>query len=148
VDVERAQLLIDRKFPNVFRGSRNVVVGPVAFVGLRSIPEMTPEAITRFGGRKSPLVLRPGRAATVSIDPGARDRAHFWYAGGDRSNRAKLPHTLRLAACDKDGAKSRAGAKPVTFWAGGFAFGPEPFCLRFTVTVEHRRRLPVAGGAC
>jgi hypothetical protein len=138
-------------FNNVYADSRSVVAGPLALVGLRGIATASRDHVDR-NGFKSPLVLRPGRKATLSIDPASRAQVRLTYGGGDRHDLASLPHTIRFTACSRPRSRSRIGRRTrVTFWPGTFALAPGVTCMRFSVTTGGERRrfaLPVAGGAC
>lgn len=127
------------EFPGAFTDPDNVVVGPLAFVGLRGAATTTPNNLKRFGGYKSPLLVRAGRTATISIDPAARSFVRLNH-GGFRGPFRRLPHTIRAAACPERQALSDVDGRPVTFWSGFFVV-TRPGCVPVTITV--RRRAPV-----
>lgn len=139
-------------FPHAFAARSSLVVGPLALVGLRDLRGTTPENIARFGGWKSPALIRPGHAVTVSIDPAARSFARLRYSHHGERAFTRLPHTVRFVACDAAHADSTADGRPVTFFSGFFELRRAPACVPITVKVDggpaRHRRLPVARGAC
>ena len=141
-------------FPNAFGRSENLVVGPLAFSGLRSIRGATKEDIARFDGVKSPAIMRPGHTVLVSIDRRARRYVrinHGQYGRGGNRFRA-MPHSIRFEACGRRRAQSVVDGSPATFWSGFFAMRRVPDCLPLTISVDghppRHRSLPVAGGSC
>jgi hypothetical protein len=139
-------------FVHTFASPTSVVVGPLAFVALRDMRTVTKENIAAHGGFKSPVLVRPGHRVTVSIDPPARSFARLRYSHHGERPFARLPHTIRLVACDRARAGSDVDGSPVTFWSGFFELRRAPACVPVTVTVDHRAprhlRLSVAHGAC
>lgn len=140
-------------FPSA--GAGDLVFGPLRFVGLRGIQEMTARELRKDGGFKSPALLATEHSATVSIDRAARRFARLRYGhhGPDEPTLASLPHTIRFVACKSStGQTSYAGGKPVTFWSGFFMIAKSPRCVPLTVRIDHGRvrhwRLPAGRGAC
>jgi hypothetical protein len=139
-------------FPHAFAARSSLVIGPLAFVGLRDMRETTPENIAQHGGWKSPALVRPGHTVTVSIDRAARSFARLRYSHHGERPFARLPHTVRFVACDAAHADSTVDGRPVTFWSGFFELRRAPACVPVTIRVDggpaRHRRLPVAHGAC
>jgi hypothetical protein len=132
-------------FPDLFaRPGGSLVAGPVAFSGLRTAQATTPAHLERLGWWKSPLLLRVGEQATVSVEPADRDVARLAYAPDEdrgATGFGALAHTLRLVGCASAArAGSRAGARPVTFWSGGFVLR-RPACVDLRVTPAGRPSL-------
>jgi hypothetical protein len=139
-------------FLHAFTSPTNVVVGPLAFVALRDMRTVTSQNIVAHGGFKSPALVRPGHRVTVSIDPSARSFARLRYSHHGERPFARLPHTIRLVACDRARAGSDVDGRPVTFFSGFFELRRAPTCVPLTITVDRQPprhlRLPVAHGAC
>jgi hypothetical protein len=139
-------------FLHAFTSPTNVVVGPLAFVALRDMRTVTSENIFAHGGFKSPALVRPGHRVTISIDPPARSFARLRYSHHGERPFARLPHTIRLVACDRARTGSDVDGSPVTFFSGFFELRRAPACVPVTITVDRRAprhlRLPVAHGAC
>jgi hypothetical protein len=139
-------------FPRAFSSPTSVVVGPLAFVGLRDMRNATPANIDRFDGWKSPALVRPGHTVTVIIDRQARSFARLRYSHVAPRPFARLAHTVRFVGCDSRRAMSRVDGRPVTFYSGFFQLRRAPACVPVTIRVDglaaRHRRLSVAGGAC
>jgi hypothetical protein len=139
-------------FLHAFTSPTSVVVGPLAFVALRDMRTATSENIVAHGGFKSPALVRPGHRVTISIDPPARSFARLRYSHHGERPFARLPHAIRLVACDRSRAGSDVDGSPVTFFSGFFELRRAPACVPVTVTVDRRAprhlRLSVARGAC
>ena len=131
-----------------FDRRRDFVAGPLAMRGLRG---MTPRDWDSMAARdqwlKSPLVMRPGRAATIEVPPDQRSWMKIVRGSGER---------LRLRACARGGRSS--GSSGNTAWSGGFeidyARAPQQGrCARIVVRVAGRdepirRRLTPRAGPC
>jgi hypothetical protein len=143
------------RFPNAFGRPDNLVVGPLAFSGLRrSALAFTAESLRRFGGVKAPAILRAGHTVLVSIDRPARSWVrliHGQHGRGGNAFRAR-PHSIRFESCGRRRAQSVVDGRPATFWSGFFVMRRVPACLPLTITVDGHapvhRSLPVAGGTC
>lgn len=139
-------------FPHAFTARSSVVVGPLTFVGLRTMGEATAESIGRQGGYKSPALIRPGHRVTVSIDSAARSYARLRYLHHAERPFSRLPHTVRFVACDRSRAGSEVDGRPVTFFSGFFALRRAPACVPVSIRVDggaaRHLRLPVAHGRC
>jgi hypothetical protein len=136
-------------FPGAYRGANNVVAGPLSLVGAGTdAREAPPETITRRGAWKSPMLLRNGHTATISIAPAFRAVARLQYAHGTESFAAS-PSKLRVKACRR-GSGSTGGGRPVTFWSGGIALRSVPACVEILVRADggsvRRRALRFATG--
>lgn len=142
-------------FPNAFERPDNLAVGPLAFSSLRrSTRETTPEDLVRYGGVKSPAIVKAGRTVTVSVDRTARSFARLTHGqyGRDGSNLRAFPHTIRFEACSRSRSRSTVDGQPATFWSGFFLLKKVPACLPLTITVGRQaprhRSLPVGAGEC
>ena len=142
-------------FPNAYGRPENLVVGPLAFSGLRAgTRETTKESLVRFGGVKSAAIVRAGHTVTVSVDRSARSFARLSHGqyGRDSSDLRAFPHTIRFEACSRSRSRSTVDGHPVTFWSGFFLIKKVPACLPLTITVDRQaprhRSLPVGGGEC
>ncbi len=126
------------KFPGAYADRRNLVVGPLAFVGGATFT--TAETARRFEGNKFPVLVRAGHTVTVSVVPGARRTASLGYGPlpqghvGPRDGH----HTVTFVACSAAESRSSAGG-PVTFWSG-FVMVSEPGCVPLDVYVDGASR--------
>jgi hypothetical protein len=155
VETARCANQSEASFPGAFDPAENVVVGPLSFWRLKAIHETTMDDIRRFGGVKSPALVRPGHTVKVTIDRPARSFARLAYVhvrGRDGDDFAAYPHTVRFKACNRDRAESDVDGRPVTFWSGFFLLRKSPACLPLTIRVDRRaarhRELSVGGGEC
>lgn len=142
-------------FPGAFSRPQNLVVGPVAFVGLLAARWSSPAEIRRFGGWKSQALVTNGHSATVTILPASRSVARLDYSSaGDRGHPGfrDLPHTMRFVSC---GAGERSGSSTdgvaVTFWSGAFALR-RPACVKVRIAANGEpavtRTVPFAMRRC
>lgn len=126
-------------FPAAFSRPQNLIVGPVVFVALLAARSSRPTEIRRFGGWKSPLLVKNGRSATVTITPASRSVARLDYSpADDRGHRRfrDLPHTMRFLGCAADERSgSTADNIPVTFWSGAFALR-RPSCVSVRIVAD------------
>jgi hypothetical protein len=155
VETARCANQSEAGFPGAFDPAENLVVGPLSFWRLKNIRETTMDDIRRFGGFKSPALVRPGRIVKVSIDRPARSNARLAYVhvrGRDGNDFDVHPHTVRFQPCDREHADSNVDGRPVTFWSGFFLLRKSPACLPLTIRVGRRparhRELSVGGADC
>jgi hypothetical protein len=155
VETARCANQSEAGFPGAFDSPESLVVGPLSFVLLQHIREVTMDEIRLFGGVKSPALVRPGHTVKVSIDRPARSFARLAYVhvrGRDSEDFDAHPHTVRFKACDRDRAESNVDGRPVTFWSGFFLLRKSPACLPVTIRVDRRparhRDLSVGGADC
>ena len=146
---------VQRGVPNAFERPDNLAVGPLAFASLRrSTRETAREDLARFGGVKSPAIVKAGHTVTVSVDRTARSFARLTHGqyGRDGSNLRAFPHTIRFEACSRSRLQSTVDGQPATFWSGFFLLKKVPACLPLTITVGRQaprhRSLPVGAGEC
>ncbi len=130
-------------FPKAFALKRNLVVGPLAFVGGATFTSA--DTVRRFGGNKFPLLLRSGHRVTVEITRATGRAVSLGY-----SNRMKrLPdgeryvrdgdRVVRFIACPQGHGISDVDGRPVTFWSG-FVLASAPRCVRLRVWVDDEAR--------
>lgn len=136
----------------------SVIVGPLAFAGLRVAATEPRSDISSAGiGWKVVTVVAPGRRVAVRVPaseagrvaliyaPGAfRDNGRYTLADGERS--------VTFEACPPGGSPYRAfGAHGGTQFAGGFIING-PTCVSLDVRPEGGRRtrvrIPLGAGTC
>lgn len=129
-------------FPSAFTDPANLVSGPMSLIGLRGAPYLSPEAVRRFGGVKSPMLVRAGHRVTLSIAPEARAYVRLDYRHTEQAFE-DLPHTMRFRSCPAGfRSGSDADGRPVTFWSGFFRVRDAPRCATLRITADGRRRRP------
>ena len=128
-------------FPRAFTNPRNLVVGPLAFIGAGG----TPTAVSNSTGtevfQKFPLLVRNGHRVTVELSPSTRRDAGLAY-GPLPQGETLLRDTHRVVtfiAC-RHGQRSGSSAdgRPVTFWSGS-VLARSPRCVRLLVWVDAER---------
>jgi hypothetical protein len=126
--------------PSRFARPSDVVVGPVAFAGLKRVADPREFATyenTRTGlfSVKAGLSVRAGRVVSISIAPEDRSAARVGFVGAP----ARGVPAVRASACDKNepafSYKGRVGI--TTGWAFGFVL-TEARCVH--VVVRERGR--------
>ena len=128
-------------FPGAFSNPRNLMVGPLAFVGAGG----TPSAVWNSTGtevfQKFPLLVRNGHRVTVELSTSARRGAGLAY-GPLPQGETYLRDTHRVVAfiACRHGQPSGSSAdgRPVTFWSGG-VLARSPRCVRLLVWVDAER---------
>jgi hypothetical protein len=126
-------------FPGAFASSRNLVVGPLAFVGGATFT--TAETVRTFGGNKFPVLLRSGHRVTVQITRATGRKVSLGYSNRMR----RLPdgerhvgdgdRIVRFIACPRGHGGSDVDGERVTFWSG-FVMVAAPRCVRLRVWVD------------
>jgi hypothetical protein len=131
-------------FPNAYRDPRNIVVGPVAIVeGGQAGKASSAAIIADIGWWKSPMLLRAGEEAVLSVAWESRDVATLTF--GSAEGRA-----IRFVACSaEERSGSDADGHPVTFWSGGFVPRRVPGCVGLDLWIGDApaRRLRVPFGS-
>jgi hypothetical protein len=132
-------------FPGAYEDPRNLVAGPMAIVGGAQAAEAAAAKVIReLGWWKSPLLLREGAEAVLSVAWESRRLARIGFATGPDGR------AMRFTACGPDERSgSDVDAQPVTFWSGGFTLRRVPACVAFDLWVAGApaRRLRVPFGA-
>ena len=131
-------------FPGAFTSSRNLVVGPLVFMGGAYTDA---ETVWEFGGNKFPLLVEAGHVVTVRLAREAPKWVGLAY-GPLPQGEGKLEDTYRsvtFAACrpgkptgeySPDGPSgSEADGRSVTFWSG-FVLTRKPTCIPLDVYVD------------
>ena len=119
-------------FPAPIVSPRNLVVGPLAFIGGRDAAHQTPATIKRIGGWKTPALVRAGRTVTVRIGRAARSWVTMNFA-------PRESYGVRFVACRGDSG-SHADGRPVTFWAGRFEMPTRTSgCIPLEIRIGHGR---------
>jgi hypothetical protein len=123
-------------WPDAFSNPDNLVVGPMTFVALnRNAPTLTDDAVRRFGGVKSPALVRHGHTVVVKIGRPARSLARLDYEHTqDRFDFDALPYAVRFRSC----ARRRAGDRRATFWSGFFILKQARACVPIALKVDRR----------
>jgi hypothetical protein len=140
-------------FP-AFHAAGNVVVGPLAFVGVK---RYAAEPLSTRAGAwdKSPALVLPGHTVTVKITGAARRVSGFLGYGKSEgaTSLADSRGSVTFVACTHRRSRSRAGGREVTFWSGGFVQPTAPACIPVDVYVDHSRTarrvvISLAAGTC
>jgi hypothetical protein len=129
--------------PRRFAGPNDVLVGPVAFVGLRNVAD--PAEFATFENRaetrflvKAAIGVRAGRSVTVAIAPEDQSVAGLTYVRGPAGG---VP-AVRFSACGKNepafSYNGPVGLK--TGFAGGFSL-TEARCVHIAVTDRARKKV-------
>ena len=133
----------------------NVVVGPLASCRRHAHREREHRRPRRLRARPR----APGHRVTVSIDPSALVARLRYSHHGERPF-ARLPHTIRLVACDRARAGSDVDGSPVRFFSGfsscaarrracrddhGRSAGASHLRLRWPTAPAARREVPACG---
>ena len=125
-------------FPGGFTSPRNLVVGPLVFVGAGG----TPEYVEESGGQKFQLLVHNGHRVTVALPRRARE-------GGAGLAYGRLPRgevtvdeahrVVRFVACRRgQNSGSSADGIPVTFWSGG-VLADSARCVPLRIRVDDER---------
>lgn len=134
----------EAEFPGGFTSPRNLVVGPLVFVGGAYTDAAT---VREFGGNKFPLLVKAGHAVTVRLGRRAPRTAGLGY-GPQPQGKNTLRDTYRsvtFVACRPGTASRRysengpsgtyADEVNVTFWSG-FVLTRRPACIPLDVYVD------------
>jgi hypothetical protein len=131
----------------VFGGSHDVVVGPVAFSGLRRVASPAVLATWRLGPAryeiKSVVVVRTGAPVTISVAPRSRRRLALEYVQPTRAGvRWPAFSAVRLEPCPPDTPAFVGGGTvgSLTAFSGGFLVR-RPGC--YVVEARRESRPPV-----
>jgi hypothetical protein len=129
------------RFAGAFTSRRNLVVGPLAFIGAGG----TPSAVSNSTGtevfQKFPLLVRNGHRVTVELSPSTRRGAGLAYGPlpeGETFLR-DAHRVVAFIACRRgQRSGSSADGRPVTFWSGG-VLARLPRCVHLLVWVDAER---------
>ncbi len=129
------------RFADAFTSRRNLVVGPLAFIGAGG----TPSAVSNSTGtevfQKFPLLVRNGHRVTVELSPSTRRGAGLAY-GPLPEGETYLRDAHRVVtfiACRRgQRSGSSADGRPVTFWSGS-VLARLPRCVPLLVWVDAER---------
>ena len=132
-------------FAGAYADSRNLVVGPLAWVGARA-----QDYDGSYEGRyrwKMPMLMKPGRRATVRIGAAAAGFARLSFGTG-HWDFARSHRRVTFAGCPAAEAGSPiGGGRRATFWSGGLTALRTNFCLpleiRFAGGAIRRREVPM-----
>jgi hypothetical protein len=128
-------------FPGAFRSPRNLVIGPLAFVGAGGSPSFVWNSARTEGFQKFPLLVRAGHRVTVELPRAARRGAGLGY-GPLPQGETRLRDTHRVVAfvaCRREEHPwSSSDGRPVTFWSGG-VLARSPRCVPLLVWVDRER---------
>jgi hypothetical protein len=133
----------EANFPGAFTSPRNLVVGPLVFIGGAYTDAST---VREFGGNKFPLLVKAGHTVTVRL---ARRRKVAGLAYGPLpQGETKLRDTYQsvtFVACRPGRASPRyspngpsgsyADGAAVTFWSG-FVLTRAPACIPLDIYVD------------
>jgi hypothetical protein len=133
----------EASFPGAFTSPRNLVVGPLVFIGGAYTDAST---VREFGGNKFPLLVKAGHTVTVRL---ARRRKVAGLAYGPLpQGETKLRDTYQsvtFVACRPGRASPRyspngpsgsyADGAAVTFWSG-FVLTRAPACIPLDIYVD------------
>jgi hypothetical protein len=128
------------QFPG-FTSPRNLIVGPLAFIGAGGTPGVVPNSTGTEVFQKFPLLVRNGHKVTVELSPSTRRGVGLAY-GPLPQGETYLRDTHRVVtfiAC-RHGQRSGSSAdgRPVTFWSGS-VLARSPRCVRLLVWVDAER---------
>jgi hypothetical protein len=129
--------------PLAFDTSRSLVVGPIAFSGLREPVRLGPWGDEGRLGRKSGVVVRAGRPVVLTVPERYRDRLFLHYTRREAGTSAVrlVPCAPATKAFSYDGRVGR-----VTGFSGGFSLtraGCYPLDVRVEGGLSYRARLPL-----
>lgn len=143
--------------PRSFAQPGDVVIGPVAFLGLQHLADPAELAQFRSGNLylvKSPVGVRAGRRVTAVIGPSARDRVSLSFAARSPQSVADGNWAVTFQACRwSTRAFSYPGSVGLkTSFNGGFILA-EPGCVPLQVWVRGRaaplrRTISFGAGDC
>jgi hypothetical protein len=139
--VEDCSTRSSASFPGAFSNPRNLVVGPLAFIGAGGTPSVVSNSTGTEVFQKFPLLVRRGHRVTVELSPSTRRGAGLAY-GPLPQGETYLRDTHRVVtfiAC-RHGQRSGSSAdgRPVTFWSGS-VLARSPRCVRLLVWVDAER---------
>jgi hypothetical protein len=123
------------------KSARNLVVGPLVFVGAREYA--SPEVIASFGGQKYPAVVLAGHRVTVELSRTIRRTSllyaddHWRLPDGERTVRDGH-RVIEFRACPRGRGGSRYDGRRATFWSG-FVLTTVPRCLKLRIWVDDER---------
>jgi streptogramin lyase len=140
----------------------SVVVGPIAFAGLRAAAVEPHKSFAHhrggWGGTKTIVVVSEGKAVTVSIPPSERGRLALLYdssafkLSGGWYSPSEGEQAVTFRACEPGQSPYRAfGAKGATQFAGGFIVaGAQCASLDVTAAGEPTKhvRIPFGKDTC
>jgi hypothetical protein len=127
------------KFPGAFTSPRNLVVGPVSFVGAGGTPQFVWNSTGDEGFQKFPMLVRENHQVVVELSQKTRRGAGLAY-GPLPQGEVHLRYTHRVVtfiACGSGQSSSSADEKPVTFWSGG-VLARSPRCVPLLVWVDNQ----------
>jgi hypothetical protein len=137
-------------FPGAYRDSNNLVVGPLAWVFVKS--NATYDGAYEGGYRwKNPMLVRPGHVVTMRIGAAAKDFAGLAFDHDGGWDFARSERTVVFRACPRAKATSRVDGRPVTFWSGGIVSTRTGVCVPVEIRVDRgavRRRSVGLGASC
>jgi hypothetical protein len=126
-------------FPKAFGLRRNLVVGPLVFVGGAAFTAAP--TVRRFGGNKYPVLLRAGHRVTVEITRATGRKVALGYSNrmrrlpdGER-HVADGDRVVRFIACARGHGLSDVDGQHVTFWSGSI-LAEASRCVRMRVWVD------------
>jgi hypothetical protein len=138
-------------FPGAFADPRNLVVGPLTFVG-GNVPT-SPSVIRGVGGQKFPLLVQAGHTVTVQVPLAVRSVAGLGYGPlpqGEVTLR-DAHHTVTFVSCRRGEPSGSSANGPVTFWSG-FVVTNVPKCVPLDLYLDDdpspRRVVLSLGAAC
>lgn len=139
--VEDCSTRSSASFPGAFTKPRNLIVGPLAFIGAGGTPSVVSNSTGTEVFQKFPLLVRNGHRVTVELSPSTRRGAGLAY-GPLPEGETYLRDTHRVVtfiAC-RHGQRSGSSAdgRPVTFWSGS-VLARLPRCVRLLVWVDAER---------
>jgi hypothetical protein len=136
-------------FPGAFADSRNLVLGPLVWVGAAAYTP--PDVVRELGGNKFMLLVENGHRVTLQLSRRTGRVAGLAYGplpqgeiGVEDAHRA-----VTLEACRRgEPSGSSIDSLPVTFWSG-FVVAREPACVPVYAWIDdepHPRRVLVRMG--
>jgi hypothetical protein len=121
-------------FPGAFTSPRNLVVGPLVFVGGAYTD---PGTVREFGGNKFPLLVRAGHRVSIVVARRVRRFARLGYGRfpeGEMKVRDGYVSTTFIA-CRRGRSHSSADGEEVTFWSGGM-LSRRPACIPLDIAID------------
>lgn len=123
-------------FGPAFADPRNLVVGPLVFVGGNETSSAA--TIWSFGGQKYQLLVKVGHTVTVQLPRQVRRTAGLAY-GSLPEGQVQVDDahdTITFIACPEGESNTSSAGGPVTFWSG-FVMTRSPNCIPLDLYVDH-----------
>ena len=135
--VEDCSMRSSARFPGAFTNPRNLIVGPLAFIGAGGTPSVVSNSTGTEVFQKFPLLVRNGHRVTVELSP-STGLAYGPLPEGETYLRDTHRVVTFIACRHGQRSGSSADGRPVTFWSGS-VLARSPRCVRLLVWVDAER---------